>query len=67
MKRDEIIKQILEAKEVGYRNRMGCNESWYDPYYAIKQTFSIEEIEQMSDREIENLIKLAQNLEEAFY
>lgn len=67
MSKDEIIKQILEAKEVGYRNCMGCNESWYDPYYAIKQTFSIEEIEQMSDREIENLIKLAQNLEEAFY
>ena len=67
MKKDEIIKEILEAKEVGYRNLMGCNDSWYNPYYAIKQTFSIEEIEQMSDREIENLIKLAEKLEEAFY
>lgn len=67
MKKDEIIKQILEAKKVGYKNSMGCDESWYNPYYAIKQTFSIEEIEQMSDREIENLIKLAEKIEQALY
>lgn len=49
------------------RNRMGCNESWYEPYYAIKQSFSVEEIEKMSEREVRNLVKLACNIGEGLY
>ena len=49
------------------KNIMGCCESWYDPYYAIKESFSIEEIERMSEREIKNLIKLAWNISEGLY
>lgn len=44
------------------RNRMGCNESWYDSYYAIKETFPIEEIESMSGKEVDNLVRLADAL-----
>ena len=46
---------------------MGCSENWYSPYYAMKETFTKEEIENMSDREINNLIKLAENIMEALY
>lgn len=49
------------------RNSMGCSENWYNPYYAIKRTFSIDEIYAMSDREIENLVILAQEIGDAFY
>ena len=33
----------------------------------MKETFTKEEIENMSDREINNLIKLAENIMEALY
>lgn len=49
------------------RNRMGCSEAWYDPYYAIKQTFTTTEIEKMSSHEIANLVKLAKQIAEGLY
>ena len=49
------------------RNRMGCNESWYDPYYAIKETFSLEEIKEMSEKEVANLVKLGSEISSALY
>ena len=41
--------------------------NWYNPYYAMKETFTKEEIENMPDKEIDNLIKLAENIMEALY
>ena len=49
------------------RNRMGCDESWYNPYYAIKETFSVEEIESMNEKEVDNLVRLANNIADALY
>ena len=49
------------------RNRMGCDESWYDSYYAIKETFSVKEIESMSENEVDNLVRLGNNIAEALY
>ena len=49
------------------RNRMGCDENWYNPFYAIKETFSWSEIEIMADEEIDNLVRLASNISDAFY
>ena len=49
------------------RNRMGCSENWYNPYYAIKQTFSLIKIKSMTETEIENLVKLASTISEALY
>ena len=46
---------------------MGCSENWYDPFYAIKETFDKEEIEDMKALEINNLLKLARNIQEALY
>lgn len=58
-----INKPILTTK----RNRMGCDENWYNSYYAIKKTFSFDEINSMSDIEIESLVRLADAMSEAFY
>ena len=46
---------------------MGCSENWYNSYYAMKETFSEKEIVNMTDKEISNLIKLAENIMEALY
>ena len=49
------------------KNIMGCSENWYNPYYAIRETFSKEEVEAMSEYEVENLVKLAESIEEGLY
>ena len=46
---------------------MGCSENWYDAYYAIKMTFSMEEIENMSENELNNLVKLGDAISEGLY
>lgn len=64
--------KILEYSEESQkldnrRNRMGCLESWYDAFYAMKETFTKEEVEAMSDNEINNLLRLASNIQEGLY
>ena len=49
------------------QNRMGCSEKWYDPMYSITHTFTATEIEDMSEKELAKLYKLAINMAEAFY
>lgn len=49
------------------QNRMGCFEVWYDPFFAMRETFSLEQIKSMSDKEINNLIKLAKNIQDNLY
>lgn len=49
------------------KNRMGCSESWYDPYYAITQTFDADTVDKMEDEELSNLIKLAEAIQGALY
>ena len=49
------------------RNSMGCNESWYDKHYAISRTFTKEQVNAMSDDELNNLLKLAETIQEALY
>lgn len=60
----EVIKAFEPSKR---RNSMGCSEDWYDFIYAMKQTFSIEEIENMSEHEITLLEKLHDNVSEGLY
>ena len=49
------------------RNRMGCSENWYDTFFSITHTFTIEEIEAMREEELERLHKLAWNIAENLY
>lgn len=60
--KEKLMEYINNPVTTNTRNRMGCNESWYNPYYAIKETFSIEEIQAMTDKEIDNLVKLADTI-----
>ena len=65
--KEKLLEYIDNPVLTGARNSMGCSENWYDSYYAMKETFTKEEIENMSDGEINNLIKLAENIMEALY
>ena len=65
--KEELLKYIANPKTTDNRNRMGCSENWYDPFYAMAETFSIEEINNMSGTEITNLFRLAINIQEGLY
>lgn len=65
--KEKLIEYINNPTTTDARNRMGCSENWYNAYYAIKRTFSLEEIWHMADREIENLVRLANEIGEALY
>ena len=65
--KEELIKEIKEYKNNNGRNIMGCSENWYDYIFAIKQTFTLNEIEKMTQKEIDNLIKLASNIQEGLF
>ena len=42
MTKEEIINNIVNCKHIEGHNIMGASENWYNPYYAIKQTFTEE-------------------------
>lgn len=65
--KDKLLKYLDAPVETSARNRMGCSENWYDPYYAMKETFSREQIESMTEAEIKNLLALAQNISDGLY
>ena len=63
----ELLEYIKKPVLTIARNSMGCDENWYNSYFAIKETFSIEEINSMSDKEVANLVRLGDSMSEAFY
>ena len=65
--KEKLFEYISMPRTTNARNRMGCSENWYNAYYAIGNTFSIDEIQSMSDKEIENLVKLADEIGMALY
>ena len=62
-----LIEYINNPVTTDARNSMGCFENWYNPYYAIKQTFSLNEIQNMTDKEVERLVRLADEIGMALY
>lgn len=48
-------------------NRMGCSELWYNPYFGVMQSFSIDEIKMMEETEITNLLKVAETVGEGLF
>ena len=46
---------------------MGCSENWYNFYYAMKETFALEEIQNMTERECDLLARLATHIQEGLY
>lgn len=67
MTKEEIINNIKNVNTTTARNSMGCSENWYNSFYSIKMTFTMEEIESMSEKELNNLVKLADNIAEGLY
>ena len=65
--KENLLEYINNPVLTDARNSMGCSENWYNPYYAIKETFAEEEIVNMTDEEINNLVKLAENIMEGLY
>lgn len=65
--KDNLFAFINKPVETNAKNIMGCDENWYNSYYAISHTFTKEELEFMSDIEIENLVKLADSIAESLY
>ena len=65
----EAINRYYEglSKPKEGKNRMGCSESWYDPYYAITQTFTKDHIDMIEDEDLLDLVKLAENIQSALY
>ena len=64
-----IIKKVQEERcgSTWTRNSMGCSENWYNPYYAIGQTFTDEELMSMSEKELNNLYLLADKIGDGLY
>jgi len=67
MTKKEILDGIESAVRTDARNSMGCNESWYNSYYAIRQTFGIDRCKKMSENELNLLVELADSMSDAFY
>ena len=65
--KQKLLEYLDKPVKTTARNSMGCSENWYNSYYAMKETFTREEIESMSDAEIDSLIKLANNIAEGLY
>ena len=59
--------EALEKASQAARNRMGCSENWYNPYYAIACTFSKQEISEFTPKEIDNLIRLGESISEGLW
>ena len=67
MKANELMIGIERYKDTRAHNSMGCSENWYNFFYAMKETFTPEEIQNMTNRECELLERLATNIQEGLY
>ena len=65
--KEEILEKIKTVGTTDGRNSMGVSESYYDPYYLAKKCFKIEQLEAMSESELQNIIKMADFATEVFY
>lgn len=65
--KEQLLELCKNAKPILGRNRMGCSESWYNPFYAMQQVFSEGELGAMTEQELNNLYRLADELTRTFY
>lgn len=67
MNKEELLKEIENAKTIAGRNIMGCSESFYNAYYSVRECFGMEELKKMDEKELNDLLKLGDFLAEVFY
>ena len=65
--KEQLIEQCKNAKPIPGRNSMGCSESWYDPFFCLQQIFTEGELGAMTEQELNNLYRLADQLSQVFY
>ena len=65
--KEDILERCLTARPDPGHNRMGCSEAWYDPFYCIGQVFPEDERNAMSEAELNNLYRLANEIGKALY
>jgi len=65
--KEQIINDIKQAKWQKGRNSMGISESFYDPYYLLKEFKTLEELEQLSEKELNLLLDFANFASDTFY
>lgn len=49
------------------KNRMGCSESYYDPFFVIKKTLSADAVKAMSEDELGRLLGCLNTMSEGLY
>lgn len=66
--RESLIRYMEEdqVSDPG-KNRMGCNESYYDPFFVIKKTLSADAVKAMSEDELGRLLGCLNTMSEGLY
>ena len=72
MKKEDILGRIKSCfnkeKDNKQKNSMGVSESYYNPYYLIGKCFTdFTELENMTETQLNDLVRLADFASEAFY
>ena len=67
MKANEIIEGIKKYEDTKAINSMFFAENWYNFFYTMKETFTLDEIKNMTERECTLLERLAYNIQEGLY
>lgn len=62
----EDINNAEYDKSKGF-NSMGVSENWYNPHLLIKESFTKEELDSMTERELELLLRLSNSATDIFY
>lgn len=57
--KEKLLSYIKNTELTSYINSMCKSENYHNPYYSITQTFSEEEIKNMSEEQVEKLMMLA--------
>lgn len=65
--KEQILERCRDAAPIPGRNRMGCSESWYDPFFCMQHIFTEEERGAMTEQELNNLYRLADQVTRALY
>lgn len=65
--KETIVTRIKEVGIVKGQNSMGVSESFYNPYYLIKRAFTADEINAMTEKELQSVFKMADYATDAFY
>lgn len=65
--KEHLLEQCKNAKPIPGRNSMWRSETWYDPFFCMQEIFTEGELGAMTEQELNNLYRLADELTRTFY